>query len=272
MEIKTKIMNSETIMKSDVLDILFENRNKDYGAYTLRKFYDNRMVTSLSIMLGAVIILSAFSFIPNGKKEQPTNDMNTVMSYIKPEEKKPEQEKPKEPPKEKPAPQKIFTSNPVIVANDKVKDSINTLLPTDNIGTLNIAGTGPVIIHPVQPIQPVTGIGDPTIDINTPLTENEVEIMPSFPGGLTAFRKFLERNLTNPREMEEGEQISVQVKFVVGYDGKIKDISVIKEGGAEFDKEVVRVVNKMPDWIPGKARGKNVSVYYTIPVKFIPAD
>ncbi len=265
-------MNSETIMKSDVLDILFENRNKEYGAYTLRKFYDNRMVTSLSIMMGAVIILSAFSFMPKGKTNHQNGNLETVMSYIKPDEKKPEPEKPKEPPKEKPAPQKIFTSNPVVVPNDKVKDTINTILPTDNIGTTNITGTGPVIIHPIEPIEPGTGTVIPVVDVNIPLTENEVEVMPSFPGGIPAFRKFLERNLTNPREMEEGEQISVQVKFVVGYDGKIKDISVIKEGGDEFDREVVRVVKKMPDWIPGKARGKNVSVYYTIPVKFIPAD
>ena len=96
-------------------------------------------------------------------------------------------------------------------------------------------------------------------------------MMPSFPGGMPALRKFLEKQLSNPRDLEEEEVISVQVRFVVGYDGKLKDITILKDGGDEFNKEVIRVVKKMPEWIPGKAKGQEVSVYYTIPVKFISA-
>lgn len=62
-------MNSELIMKSDVLDIIFEKRNKGYGAYTLRKFYNSRLIKSIAIMLSAVVVFSAFTFLPESAKK-----------------------------------------------------------------------------------------------------------------------------------------------------------------------------------------------------------
>jgi len=94
--------------------------------------------------------------------------------------------------------------------------------------------------------------------------------MPEFPGGINALRRFLERNLRNPRDLEDGELISVKVMFVVGYDGKLQRFEVIQDGGKEFNNEVIRVLKQMPAWVPGKSRGQNVSVFYTIPVKFVP--
>ncbi len=96
--------------------------------------------------------------------------------------------------------------------------------------------------------------------------------MPSYPGGIDALRKFLQRHLNNPKEMEEGEEVSVKVKFVVDYDGKLQSFVTVQDGGEEFNKEVVRVLKKMPNWVPGKTNGQNVSVYFTIPVKFVPAN
>ncbi len=93
--------------------------------------------------------------------------------------------------------------------------------------------------------------------------------MPEFPGGMNALRRFLERNLNNPRDLEENETVSVKVRFVVGFDGKLKSFETIQDGGEEFNKEVMRVLKKMPDWVPGKTQGQNISVYYTIPVKFV---
>ena len=94
--------------------------------------------------------------------------------------------------------------------------------------------------------------------------------MPSYPGGMDALKRFLQKNLTNPRDLEEGEMVSVKIRFVVGYDGKLKSFTTVQDGGEEFNKEVVRVLKKMPEWVPGKTKGQNVSVYYVIPVKFVP--
>ena len=111
---------------------------------------------------------------------------------------------------------------------------------------------------------------EPVVDILKPM--EVAEIMPQYPGGMAALRRFLERNLSNPRELESGELISVKIKFVVGYDGKLKAFDVLQSGGEEFNAEVIKVLKKMPEWIPGKSKGQNVSVYYTIPVKFMIQD
>jgi protein TonB len=98
------------------------------------------------------------------------------------------------------------------------------------------------------------------------------EVMPEFPGGIEALRKFLERNLRNPRDLESGENISVKIRFIVGYDGNLKGFETVEDGGSEFNEEVIRVLKKMPTWRAGKTKGEEVSVYYTIPVKFLPAE
>ncbi len=96
--------------------------------------------------------------------------------------------------------------------------------------------------------------------------------MPSYPGGMDALRKFLVRNLENPRDMKEGEVANVKVKFVVGSNGELQSFVTVQDGGNEFNREVMRVLKKMPNWVPGKSKGQNVFVFYTIPIKFISAD
>jgi periplasmic protein TonB len=278
-------MNKNFILKSDILDIIFEKRNKLYGAYHLRKFYPNRLKLALGFMFITAIVFSAFTFIP--KKE---NAAITKPYVIKEMELKKVQDKPKEPerktevvktekkpePKATPLQQKQFTNNFKIVANNVKTDTILTLLPPDVISTKTIvnAEPGPFLVTPVK-TQPSGGGGEKpvvTIDKTVPMEGNAVDVMPSYPGGMDAFRKFLERNLQSPTEMEEGEAVSVKVKFVVDYTGKLKSFVTVQDGGDAFNKEVVRVLKKMPDWIPGKTNGENVSVYYVIPVKFTGAD
>jgi periplasmic protein TonB len=277
--IKTNKMKTELILKSDVLDILFENRNKDYGAYNLRKFYDSRLMKSVAVMIGFVIVLSAFTFIPKKKVVKISDDYATKMFTIAtPKEKIKEKEKPKENllPKEKIASQ-IFTT-PIVVNKDiEPVKPLATLSDTAKIASFTDIGKPGAI-----PIVADAGDGDiagkgkdpepakPDIDIKTPTYSPD--IMPSYPGGMEALRKFLQRNLNNPKEMEEGEEVSVKVKFVVDYDGKLQSFVTVQDGGEEFNKEVVRVLKKMPNWVPGKTNGQNVSVYFTIPVKFVPAN
>jgi protein TonB len=278
-------MNKETILKSDVLDILFDNRNKAYGAYNLRKFYNNRLIKSLAVMLSGVVVLSAFTFLPKKEKGNDGIDKGgvTVVSVILPED-KPKEEKPKEKQKdvvkEKPQNQAKFTSNPIIT-KDKT-DTIRTLDDKIRIGSTNIVLPGDGPSNPPIVTPPNTGGGgdggitkpkpEPVVDLTKTYNDGEVDVMPTYPGGMDALRKFLERHLENPRDMEEGEAVSVKVKFVVGYDGKLQSFVTVQDGGDEFNKEVMRVLKKMPNWVPGKAKGQNVSVFYTIPIKFIPAN
>jgi periplasmic protein TonB len=278
-------MNKETILKSDVLDILFDKRNKAYGAYNLRKFYNNRLIKSLAVMLSGVVVLSAFTFLP--KKEKAIIDdggLTTVMTNIKEIKKEPEKKKelPKKEIPQTPTESRKFLDR-IIITKTPDTDTINVI--DDNTPISNVNVTLPITGGPVAPpILTPPGIGggdgggvskpkiEPIVDITKTYGEGEVEIMPSYPGGVDALRKFLERNLENPKEMEEGEQVNVKVKFVVAIDGKLQSFVTVQDGGDEFNREVMRVLKKMPNWIPGKTKGQNVSVFYTIPVKFIPAN
>ncbi len=271
-------MKTELILKSDVLDLLFENRNKEYGAYNLRKFYDNRLTKSVAAMLGLAIVLSAFTFLPIKKAGEIKKMYETRTVALPPAENKPEkkdQEKIK--PVDKPVNTKKNVSIIVITKEENKADTVQTINEKDKTGSENIVvsnSEGPGIIEPAKG-GGGTDKGDvvlakPVEDITTP--RDFAEVMPTYPGGMDALRKFLQRNLNNPEEMEEGEQVSVQIKFVVDYDGKLQSFVTVKDGGDQFNKEVIRVLKKMPNWVPGKSNGRNVSVYFTIPVKFIPAN
>jgi len=94
------------------------------------------------------------------------------------------------------------------------------------------------------------------------------EVMPQYPGGIKALLTFLRKNLHTPEDIAEGNEVSVKIKFIVNYNGKLEGFDVIQSGGTAFDNEVLRVLKKMPLWIPGKSKGQDVSVYYIVPVKF----
>ena len=259
-------------MYSDVLDIVFEKRNKLYGAYTLRKFYNNRLIKSLGVTLAVVTILSAFTLMPK-KKQVFISSNEVVFGTVKPPipDAKKEIHKPTKPdqPKQKKFPQ------PVIVDDKTKADTMEEIKPTDIISSVNVVGTETQgTIGEIPAPGNVVGEGTPeitpAIDVTVPVENPEIE--PAYPGGINALRKFLERNLVNPASMEEGEMVAVNVKFVVGYDGKLQQFTVVKDGGEIFNNEVIRVLKKMPQWVPGKSRGQNVAVYFTIPIKFVPAD
>lgn len=274
-------MNSNLIMKSDVLDIVFENRNKAYGAYELRKFYPNRIKVAVWLMLIIAIVFSALTLLPTKTRETVSMIYDITEPELKAVEIKPN-EPVKKPELEKslakditPASEKRYINNLQIVPNEEETDTISTLLATDVIGTKNIISDKPALIL-VQPVKTGTGTGEPEIitpkiDKTIPMDIGKVDYPPTYPGGMEALRKFLERNLHNPKDMEEGESVSVRIKFVVNYNGKLQSFVTVQDGGEEFNREVVRVLKKMPDWVPGKAKGENVSVYYTIPVKFVSA-
>ena len=274
-------MNSNLILKSDILDIVFENRNKAYGAYDLRKFYNNRIKMALGIMLIIAFGFSAFTLLP--KKQHlivrditiPETEMNKV--HDKPKE--PEVKKPETLPETNkiPAKQDLFVSNQLIVPDNVKTDSIKTLRDDNLISNISIEtpGAQPAIL---QPAKVETGLGTsevtsvPKVNINNPMNADAVDVLPAYPGGMDALARFLKKNLQTPDELQNDETVSVSIKFVVGYNGKLQSFVIVLNGGEPYNKEVIRVLKKMPDWIPGKAKGENVSVYYTIPVKFVMSD
>jgi periplasmic protein TonB len=270
-------MNKELILKSTFLDILFENKNKAYGAYHLRKFYNNRLYKSLALMLSGVILLSAFTFLPKSKK--PKGDVVDTKDFILTNAELPKKKTVIETIKntaDKKAKLatiknmdrfKIVDSNEVVDkienTDGKIISNANTAGILGNDGPLTFGDSDSGNVIEKKPLVVVTP------DVTTP--REKADVMPSFPGGMEALKRFLQKNLINPTEMEEGELVSVKVKFVVGYDGKLTSFEVQQDGGKQYNEEVIRVIKKMPTWIPGKSNGQSVPVFYVIPVKFIPS-
>ena len=161
-------------------------------------------------------------------------------------------------------------TNIKVVSKNDISDTIKTILPTDVIGIANVVAATPGKVL-VEPVKTDPGNGSqinvtPLIDKTSPMDGDAVDVLPSYPGGLDALRKFLQKHLETPDELQGGTNVSVRVKFVVDYTGKLKSFETIQSDA--YNKEVVRVLKKMPDWVPGKTKGENVSVYYVIPVRF----
>jgi len=271
-------MNKDKILQANVLDIIFEHRNKSYGAYTLRKFYNNRLYKAFGIVCLLVLVLCLLSFLQ--PKEKPL--ISAIDCPVGPELK--EVIKKIDPPKKADMPQttppaprlqvrtQAFTT--VQIVPDRFATRPVASLDSSQFGTHDIPGKKGITV----PVTPVT-IGTPGdtshviipgVDHTTPT--GFAEVMPSYPGGVEALRAFLQKNLENPDELKEGQSVSVRIRFVVGFDGKLKSFETVQDGGAPFNNEVIRVLKKMPQWIPGKTHGENVSVYYALPVNFISTE
>jgi len=268
---KTNIMNSNAILSSDLLDILFENRNKTYGAYNLRKFYPNRVKTSLLIMTGLAVTFSAFTLLPDKKvvTETFTIQDSLLVRHV-------ELEKKVEPPKQTTppavaAPTQKFTSTVAFVPEKDSADVLHNL--TDmQIGSMTVTHVdpGPPSVGPAEGPSAEPVATEPVVDNNTPV--NNPDVQASFPGGEAALINFLQKNLRSPQDIEAGESIQVRIKYVVDFDGNLQSFDVIQDGGSVFNNEVIRVLKKMPKWNPGKKGGRNVPVYYSLPVKFTSAE
>ena len=267
-------MNSNAILSSDVLDILFDNRNKNYGAYTLRKFYPERVKTSLFIMLGFAAVLSAFTFLPKAKNitDRPFGNEKVLITTLL--EQKKEIEKPKEQPQEQAKPKQTqqVTDNFTVVKDNKPSTVFNSI---ENMAVGTVTDTSGVSTAIAEPPLPAEGSGvaptppAPPVETEAGPIDNP-DVQPTYPGGPEALRRFLEKNLQAPEELSEAVQ--VRIKFVVGNEGNLESFDIVQSGGEEFNNEVIRVLKKMPQWNAGKKGGRSVKVYCYLPVTFAPND
>ena len=263
-------MTNKEILKADVLDILFEHRNKTYGAYALRREYNHRLGTALGIALSAVllfIILSAFK--KNGDSENnPFKNDSVIISMVDMEKKKPEKffkEKPREDVKQVKSSDHIqIVSNNGKTDMPDQKDIMDAVVGIENKEGKSL--DDPNRIVNTDPLNNGNG--------NTEIRQSETdfvakEIPASFPGGDAAWIGFLRKFLQTPDDLEVGERKEVRVRFWIDTDGSLSRFEIVKSGGSEFDKEVLRVMKKMPRWEPAEQNGRKVPVAFTQPVTFV---
>jgi periplasmic protein TonB len=264
-------MTSNEILKADVLDILFENRNKMYGAYTLRKFYNNRLLTALSFsIITVVLLLLLLKPEVSSSQTKPVIPECTVTVIELPKDlpRPLEQTTTPMPPKATAAPaaQQQYTDQIKITtaASDAIMVEQNELINAA-ISNVTMQGIPGEILPPVTENYSVAVLAIPQ---DQPAAQ-QIQAEPQFPGGAEAWAAFLNRYLQAPDGLDDGEKKTVMVKFLVSTDGNITGFEIVQSGGAAFDNEVIRVLKKMPKWKPAVKNGQPVAVTFTQPVTFI---
>jgi len=276
-------MDTNKILQADVLDILFDNRNKAYGAYELRKNYHIRLRRSMMIA-ATLVMISVSAPIVASMFDKPIvvdlpNDHPRIIKDIEviipkePEPKVPEA-KPLEPSNPVTT---IANTTPIIEAAAAVNDA--DLPPTKEelkdavAGIENKEGEGtdvldlPIIDHEGED----SGIipQEPAPNDNEIFDDVDVSQMPEFPGGEEELIRYLAQNIQYPKQALDGNtEGRVLIGFVVNKEGDIDDVKVLRSIGDGCDEEAVRVIHKMPKWKPGKNNGKLVNVFYNLPVTF----
>lgn len=271
-------MEKDKILQSDFLDVLFEDRNKLYGAYELRKKYNKRLIIAMA--LGLLVIALPAAYILFGNLNHKLTEPNLVADiYVLPTipilETQPTSASTKK--INKAVKKKVIAARNANGAVKIVKETqLVALTPvTENVLTVSsLQPSGAGSIDAPEAIGNSESIETTPYIASVPITDPNLalpvaEQMPSFPGGKQALSEFLQNNLEAPRPLAEGERVEVRIKFVVGFDGYLKSFEVLKDGGNLFNKEVIRVLKRMPRWIPGKNGGKRVSVYFSLPVSFV---
>lgn len=265
------------ILSADVLDIIFDGRNKDYGAYELRKTYNKRLTKALLAMTAVLalnfIAVSVMGFFENNNKKQAMLVSDIELEKVKQQEKKMEPPPPPPPPKQEPPRVEMakFTP-PKIVKDEDVKaddkppevDKLEDVkISTQNQEGLKDDG----IVAPVDDGKGV--VAAPKKDEEDyDRTFTKVEIESSYPGGAPAWKLYMERSLRYPQEAQDNEiQGTVTVQFIVDKQGVVSDVEAIA-GPNELRAEAVRVIKKSGNWEPAIQNGQKVKSYKKQPVTF----
>lgn len=276
-------MQNFNFLEKELLDIIFMGRNQEYGAYVLRKTYPQQ-IKNAALLTGAILLsLLVIYFASGGEKHEgimaPTYEPPAVLTHVVlpiKNEGKAGQVAPKEPvqnkrnpydivehtvPVQPPIEKPIERVPPVIAVGPGTADGPISApglggTKTDGTGVPTDGGTGATITKTAVPSKPAP-----------PMVT--AQVMPMFPGGEDAMMAYLQSHMRYPKFAERtGVSGKVYVEFVVGANGKIRDVHLLNSIGGGCDEEAMRVIKSMPAWKPGMQDGNKVAVSFRIPVQF----
>ena len=259
------------ILKNQWLEIVFEGRNKMYGAYDLRKSITKNTVRAF--IIGTIVFAFAVSapliasFLPKSSDEDITLDQKITTVKLPPKVKPKENLPPPPPPP--PKVDQVKFVKPVVAKASEVTEEIVVIkeIKDKKIGAETIKGD-PDAVLTVEPVG--TGVAAVVEEDNQIYNTAGIELKPEFPGGIEKFYKFVGNNYAPPEE--EGLKGKVFVSFVVEKDGSLTDIKVIRDIGYGTGKEAIRVLKACPKWHPGEQNGKKVRVLYSLPITIQSAE
>ncbi|MDR6968876.1 protein TonB [Flavobacterium arsenatis] len=276
-------MSNVSIFETRWIDLVFEGKNKEYGAYQLRQENPKTTVKALLVattlfclLITIPMILNQFGQKPIASSEPIIGDILTITDVVFPPKKEPEKAKAL-PPARKEEPKKEITKenlvDPTVVEKEKAKTDIATNEEAEtnpNEGSTEGTGTTPstggveggIIGGEGKPDDGGGGGEGP----RGPYGTAHLDKMPAYPGGIENFYKYVAKNFKAP-EMDNEKAIKVYVSFVIEKDGTMTDIRVPRNPGYGLDKEAIRVLKSLKvKWEPGMIAGKPVRTAYNLPI------
>jgi protein TonB len=268
-------MERNQILKSDILDIIFEGRNKEYGAYELRKTYNKRIATALIGTVVLILILLIGKVIANklnnDNDKLVVNTTETTLQKIKPDEPPPP---PPPPPPKLPPPPPVATikfTPPKVVKDEEVikpppevkqieeaKVDVKTVEGTKDLG----------VVAPPSDIKGTNVVAPPAEKKEDPdKIFTKVEIEASFPGGLAAWSRYVTKAIqSHIDEFSEGDYGTCVVRFIVDKTGKVSDVQATTMKGTKLAEVAVNAIRNGPNWTPAQQNGRYVNAYRLQPV------
>lgn len=267
-------------------DLVFEGKNKDFGAYVLRTGSTARhnkamiytLLGALLLVIGTIATVKVQEFIAERQIADAAEQEEVIVEMNNEEPEEPEQQK-LEQPKPEVLPEEVLNTVKVtelrIVEDEKVKkeDEIKTqdeLKETETAFGQKDNDKGTEDRNVTRTLKE-----EVVVEKKTPVEEKKEEIfksveqMPTFPGGDPALMKYLSSHINYPAMAQEnGVQGRVVVQFVVTKTGKVGEVKVVRSVDKDLDREAVRVCKSLPNFVPGRQNGQPVNVWYTLPVTF----
>ena len=270
-------MEINKILTADILDIIFDGKNKQYGAYDLRKTYNSRLknavIITISLVLLALLGTILSDYISKNSKVE-IEVLDTQMAEVKKND-APPPPPPPPPPKAPPPPEinQVKFTPPKIVKDEEVKEDekIEEIKEDQVISTKTVESD-----NKTQIVAPVEDKGTQVVE--APKTDDEdkiftkVENEAQFPGGTAAWVRYLQKNLNANTPVDNGARsgtYQVIVKFIVSKDGSISDVQPETKHGYGMEEEAIKIIKRGPKWTPALQNGRNVNAYRRQPITFV---
>lgn len=265
--------NWQQVTSSTRNEVVFEGRNKAYGAYQIRRDYDRTFLLILLGLMGSVgIAYGAFVWSQTSHQQITTVPMddfeNDPTIHLSDRENPPITTPPVDRPVQQPAAKTEQVIEPT-PTDQPVETTLNTQdqLEQTTVSSVTNQGNGTGFTAPVGPTTTTVPVIDPAPDAAI----EEVDVDATFPGGYAEMMRFLSANIRYPQDvLEMGGEGRVVLRFVVDREGNIEQIAVVRgvRGFESLDAEALRVVKQMPKWTPAQLKGRAVKSYFTLPIYF----
>jgi protein TonB len=267
----------------DLLELIFELRNKAYGAYFLRRNYQRYLTRATAITASLLLLVLVIPIISASEEREKRPDERVVVILPPVPPLEPDKVPPPPPPMPKVVQPKQQIKTQAFLPPSLRRDSdvaqenpppVDDSLKNVRIGSFTRPGQapdGPEFTD--NPDTTGSWLLRRVVVAPKPVTRDTVfeyvEQMPEFPGGREELLRYLQKNTQYPEiARTSGIEGTAQVRFVVDEEGNVSQAAIVRDPGGGCGKEALRVIKSMPRWKPGKQNGKKVKVWYTVPVRF----